>query len=233
MPLDWRSLSNVILFSFLAAALAGAGALSSVRHHEMPLRWIGWANALAAGLMLGVAYVLGEVGLSDRVVATALGSLVGIAFVYATHVIGGFGDTPRPRVQALHSASEGVAIGAAMAVSLGLGIFTVIALAAHNIAEGAVLCAGLTRGKFRLPHAAGVAAATNVGQVVMAAVTFILVSFFPSLLPWSLGFAAGALLYLVMVELLPDSYHEAGETSIALVTSVSMGLVVLLNNSFR
>ena len=51
----------------------------------------------------------------------------------------------------------------------------------------------------------------------------------PLLLPWALGFAMGALVYLVMVEPLPESYRQAGNTSIALVTSVAMGIVVLLN----
>jgi zinc transporter ZupT len=38
----------------------------------------------------------------------------------------------------------------------------------------------------------------------------------------------GAFLYLVLVELLPESYRQAGHTSIALVTLMAMGMVVLL-----
>jgi zinc transporter ZupT len=45
-----------------------------------------------------------------------------------------------------------------------------------------------------------------------------------------LGFAAGALVYLVMAELLPECYRQAGPTSIALVTIVAMGIVVLLSS---
>lgn len=195
--------------------------------------------------MLGIAYVLAEVGLGRLILAATAGSLLGIAFVYVTHRLHGLeGVAPGQRergpssvsrglvVQSLHSASEGVAIGAAMAVSLGLGIFTAVALAAHNIPEGAVLCSVLGQRRYRLGEAAGLAVATNLGQVIMAVVTYVATVLFPFLLPWSLGFAAGALLYLVMVELLPDSYREAGQMSIALVTSISMGLVVLLNSSF-
>jgi hypothetical protein len=40
--------------------------------------------------------------------------------------------------------------------------------------------------------------------------------------------AVGALLYLVMAELLPHCYRQAGHTSIALVAILSMGMVVLL-----
>ena len=50
----------------------------------------------------------------------------------------------------------------------------------------------------------------------------------PVLLPWAIGFSVGALVYLVLVELLPESYRQAGPTSIALVTLVAMGIVVAL-----
>jgi zinc transporter ZupT len=48
---------------------------------------------------------------------------------------------------------------------------------------------------------------------------------------WALGFAVGSLVYLVMVQLLPESYRQAGQTTIALVTIVSMGIVVLLGGA--
>jgi len=59
-------------------------------------------------------------------------------------------------------------------------------------------------------------------------VTFVVATQLPVVLPWALGFAVGALTYLVLVELLPESYRQAGHTSIALVALVAMGIVVLL-----
>jgi hypothetical protein len=38
----------------------------------------------------------------------------------------------------------------------------------------------------------------------------------------------GSLIYLVLVELLPESYYQAGHTTIAVVTLVAMGIVVAL-----
>ena len=48
----------------------------------------------------------------------------------------------------------------------------------------------------------------------------------PAAQPWALGIAVGALLQLVLDELLPESYHQAGHTSIALVALLAMGMVV-------
>jgi zinc transporter, ZIP family len=67
-----------------------------------------------------------------------------------------------------------------------------------------------------------------VSQILLAIVVFALASAAPSLLPWALGFAVGALVYLVMAELLPECYRQAGRTSIAVVTFVAMGIVILL-----
>jgi zinc transporter ZupT len=49
------------------------------------------------------------------------------------------------------------------------------------------------------------------------------------MLPWALGVAAGALIYLVMAELLPECYRQAGRISVALVTVVAMGMLVLFS----
>jgi len=69
----------------------------------------------------------------------------------------------------------------------------------------------------------------NLGQPVLAVGTWLVIAVVPWSLPWVLGLAVGALLTLVMTELLPASYREAGATSIALVASVALGLVVLFS----
>ena len=234
---------TVLLYSSVAAAAAALGTVPLALRERIPVAWIGWANALAAGLMLGTAYVIVVAGLNRMVLAGASGAFLGIGFIYWTHLISRTEeldlnklDRTRPEygyqvllIQSLHSASEGVAIGVAMSLGTGLGVFAALAFAVHNIPEATVLCTVLRARGIRLRDAAGLAVMTNVSLVLMAIVTFALIDAAPSLQPWALGFAMGALVYLVMMEPLPESYRQAGNTSIALVTSVAMGIVVLLN----
>ncbi|UCD23329.1 MAG: ZIP family metal transporter [Gemmatimonadota bacterium] len=238
---------TVLVYSSIAAASAALGAIPFRWRDRIPISWIGWANALAAGLMLGTAYVIVVAGLNRMVLAGATGAFLGIGFIYWTHMIARTEDLDLNKldetgpeygyqillVQSLHSASEGVAIGVAMSLNIGLGIFAAIAFAIHNVPEATVLCAVLRARGIRLRDAAGLAVMTNVSLILLAIVTFALIAAVPSLLPWALGFAMGALVYLVMVEPLPESYQQAGHTSIALVTSVAMGIVVLLNGFLR
>lgn len=232
----------VLLLASLAAATAVLGAGPFVFRRSLPVTHIGLANGVASGMMLGAAYVLLVAGLDHGMTAITAGSVVGILFVAWTHAASGTGELDLNRleggsdaygyqvllVNSLHSASEGVAIGAAMAVSQPFGVFMALAIAAHNVPEATVLCAILTARGARIGNAAGLAVAANVSQVLLAVVAYAIVRAAPGLLPWTMGFAVGALIQLVMTELLPESYREAGHRSIALVTVVAMGIVVLL-----
>lgn len=233
---------TVLLYSGLAALAAGFGALPHMLRGGPPLAVLGWANALAAGLMIGVAYMLLTVGLTEGAPQGAGGAVLGVLFVRLTHALTGTGELDRERleeagpehgyrvilVDTLHAAHEGVAIGVAMLVSLPFGIAMAVALAIHNIPEAVVLTEMLGERGLRTDQAGGLAIAVNLNQVLLAVTTFAVVGAAPALLPWTVGFAVGALLYLVLVELLPESYHQTGSTSIALVTVVSMIMVVLL-----
>ncbi|MBK8002727.1 MAG: hypothetical protein IPK12_02015 [Gemmatimonadetes bacterium] len=48
------------------------------------------------------------------------------------------------------------------------------------------------------------------------------------MLPWLIGASFGSLLYLIIAELLPQSYRLAGRTAIAVVVSLAAGMVALM-----
>lgn len=230
------------MYSSLAALTAAVGVLPQAFRGLPKLREIGWANALAAGLMMGVAYTLLTSGLGDHLAQGGLGALLGILFVRATHALTDTAELDLERLddvgpefgykallaETLHAAHEGIAIGAAMGVSVPLGISTALALAAHNVPEAMILGRVMTRQGTGLLQASGLAVAGKLNQVLLAVVTYAVVAAAPAILPWIIGFAVGALLYLTLIELLPEAYRQAGHTSIALVTMVAMGMVVLL-----
>jgi len=231
----------VLLYASIAALSAIPGGLVRWSTEPGRDRWLGWAHALAAGGMLGAAFVL--TGVSDATaVAGAIGAVLGVGFIVATHSVTRLetldlsrpdrkDPTAAPRLMALHAlhaCTEGVAIGVAMAVDLSLGVFMAIAIAVHNVPEAALLSGATREQGAGRAGTVGKVVLSNVGQPALAVVTWFVVATVPASLPWVLGFAVGALLNLVMTELLPASYREAGSTSIALVASVALALVVLL-----
>jgi ZIP family zinc transporter len=203
---------------------------------------MGFANALAAGMMLGAAYILVAHGLGADALAGTAGALLGVLFVFGSHAIRGTSelrlnltaDTSPDYgykvlvVNGMHSASEGVAIGIAMFIDLRLGIFLALAFAVHNIAEAMTLCAVLIpRGVSRI-RAAALGVMTNSPQVLLAVVSYTVLVAEPGVLTPMLGFAVGAMIYLTVVELLPEAYLEAHQTAIAVTASVAMSVVALL-----
>ena len=240
MPTD--PILVVLAVSAAAAVTAVLGALPHLGRRSIPTAWVGWANAVAGGGMRGAAFALSAADTEATALRTAIGAVVGIAFIYWTHAAAGTQELDLNRLEGtdpaygyqvllingLHGASEGVAIAAAMLIDIPFGLFLALVIAVHNIPEGTVLTAVLRGRGIRLREAAGLAVAVNSGQVLMAVATFAVVRATPGALPWVAGFAVGALAELTLLELLPESYREAGPTSIAVVTVVAMGVVILV-----
>ncbi|RMH18917.1 MAG: hypothetical protein D6701_05605, partial [Gemmatimonadetes bacterium] len=215
-----------------AALAAAAGALPFALGRGRPVRRIAWANAVAAGLMLGAAFVLAREGLLLQPLPTATGALLGLALLVSLHAFAGVSDLSRGdletsdpvygwrvlMLQTIHGSFEGVALGVAAALDLTLGLFLAGALAVHNVAEGTTLAAVLTE-DHRVPpaRAAVLAVATNGGQILLAVTTFAVLGPGGALLAPTLGLAVAGLLYLVLVDLLPEAYGPAGDTAIAVV----------------
>lgn len=232
--------------SSTAAAASALGVLPLLGRRRVPMSWIGWANAVAGGMMFGTAFALGAVQ-GEEALPAAGGALLGILFIAWTHVATGTEELELNRldatnpdygyrvalVQTLHAGSEGIAIGAAMAVDLPFGLFTAATMAVHNIPEVTVLAAVHRARGVHLPRSALIGVATNVPQVFVAVATYAVVSAAPGTLSWALGLATGMLANLVLLELLPESYRQAGHTSIAVVASAALAMVALLTGWIR
>jgi len=208
--------------------MAALGAIPLRSRGSLPARILGWATALASGLMLGVAYALMTTALDRGAMEGGLGALAGIAGIAVVRSLVDPANTFR--LGTVHAIPEGVAIGVATAVGMPFGLMMAAALGVHNIPEGTVTSNGLMQRGHRLFPATLLAVAANVNQILFAVAAFMAVQAVPALLPWTLGFAVGALIHLVFAELLPQSYREAGRTSIALVTIAALAILVLVHD---
>lgn len=113
----------------------------------------------------------------------------------------------------LHNIPEGMAVGVALAAVIeGGGLMTVsaaialsVGIAIQNFPEGAIVAmplrdAGVSRGKaFLLGTLSGAV------EPVAAVATLLLTSLIAGALPYLLAFAAGAMLYVVVEEIVPET----------------------------
>jgi zinc transporter ZupT len=127
----------------------------------------------------------------------------------------------------IHSIPEGVAIGVGYATGeVRFGFLLALAIAVHNIPEGIAVSLPLRAKDISVWACVGYAILTSVPQPLFAVPSFLLVSVFKPLLPAGLGFAGGAMIYLVIAELIPDSLARCSKEETA--WGVMVGLVAML-----
>ncbi|NNM77439.1 ZIP family metal transporter [Sphingomonas sp. ID1715] len=106
----------------------------------------------------------------------------------------------------LHNFPEGMAVGVSFGTGdFGAGLTTATGIGVQNIPEGlAVAVAVLTLGHSRRT-AFLIALATGLVEPVGGVFGAGLAAVSAALLPWGLGFAAGAMIYVVATEIIPDT----------------------------
>lgn len=218
-----------LLLLFLAAcatALAtGLGAIPVFLLGERRARSLTPALlAFAAGVM-AVAAVVGlliPAGEEGSPPAVAAGVAVGVLFLLFVHRrlspdAGFIGRTgPGARTSALvflvlfvHSLPEGLAVGTAFASDrAGLSLFVILAIGIQNVPEGTSVAIPMQEAGFGRARQFWAAVATSAPQPVGAVIAYLAVEEIAGLLPFSFAFAAGAMLALIVLELLPRALEE-------------------------
>ena len=107
---------------------------------------------------------------------------------------------------ALHNMPVGMAIGATFASREG-GVLAALIISLHNIPEGMSIAAPLLAGGSRPGNAVGIAALSGLPTILGALIGYGAGTMNPLLLAISLSFAAGAMLYVIFGELLPEAEH--------------------------
>jgi zinc transporter ZupT len=236
------SLGWVFVAAFGTALATGLGALPFLAFRDMSRRWLGASNALAAGLMLGASVMLVWEGADKGRLRVVLGFALGVAFIIATrrllehrehHVIGSLRGADARKaliivgVMTLHSFTEGVGIGVSFGGGEALGAFITAAIAVHNIPEGLAISLVLVPRGTRVSTAAAWSVFSSLPQPLMAVPAFVFVEAFEPVLPVGLGFAAGAMVWMVFAELLPDALGDASRAAVAVTLALSTAAMVL------
>lgn len=128
---------------------------------------------------------------------------------------------------ALHNVPEGLAIGVGYAANNGLradALATGIAI--QDVPEGLVVAVALLAAGYSRVFAVLIGMASGLVEPLGAVLGAAVVGQSVMLLPWGLGFAAGAMLFVISHEIIPESHrkgHEAFATS-----GLMLGFVLMM-----
>lgn len=246
MSVDFATATPVaVLVVFLAALLTalatGLGALPLLlaRGRAGP-RWLGIGNAVAAGLMLAACHSLIAEGFEFSAPRTLAGLIAGVGGILIAkrwlarkgagsvanlHGADGQKALLIIGIMTVHSAAEGMGVGVAYGGGEELGAFITLAIALHNVPEGLAIALVLVPRGVSVARAAGWAVVSSLPQPLLAVPAFLFVLAFAPWLPVGFGIAAGAMLWMVFSELLPEA-QEALRTGIG---NEGMGTLVVLS----
>jgi zinc transporter ZupT len=234
--------AGLVFFYGLVTALAtGLGAVPFLFVRDVAPRVVAIADAIAAGLMLGASVGLLLEGTRYGMPQTLAGAALGLVFiVFGREALQGrevsfagiSGAGARQvlflvAVMTLHSFSEGVAVGVSFGGGPTLAALITIAIAVHNVPEGLAISAVMRPKGASILACAGWSIVSSLPQPLMAVPAFLFVDHFRPLLPYGLGFAAGAMVFMVFLELLPEAYAAAKASTVGIAVSVSLGAMIL------
>lgn len=106
-----------------------------------------------------------------------------------------------------HSAAEGIGVGVSFAGTVELSFWVTASIALHNIPEGIAIALVMMPQGYRFWYMCLCSVGTSLPQPILAMPAFASVAMASVLLPAGLGFAAGAMIMLVCIDLIPEALH--------------------------
>ncbi len=215
--------------SLIAGLATGAGALPVLFTKRVSDRILDAMLGFAAGVMLAAtsfSLILPAIDMGG-ILVTILGLAIGASclhladrFIPHMHFISG-PEGPSSRLArvwlfilaiTLHNFPEGLAVGVSFGGGdVAAGIVIAMAIGLQNMPEGLAVALPLIREKYTRRKSLWYATLTGLVEPVGGFLGVAIVSIAQPLLPWGLAFAAGAMLFVVSDEMIPESHRKGFE----------------------
>jgi len=138
---------------------------------------------------------------------------------------------------ALHNLPEGMAVGVVVAgwltgnesISAAAALALSIGIALQNLPEGAIISMPLKSNGMKRSAAFGYGVMSGIIEPIGAVVTILLADWIAPTLPYMLSFAAGAMLYVVVEELIPEMSEGEHSNIGTIFFAVGFTLMMMLD----
>jgi ZIP family zinc transporter len=249
-------LLQVFVAALITDLATGLGAFPFFVVREIPEAWNGFAWGLAGGLMAAAAiidlvlpaFTMEPLAASTRfgtVPDLVIGGAIGVGFfLLGERIVHGIDidfedikDTDSVArvllvlgVMTVHSFPEGFAIGLAFISGIeGLGVILALVIAIHNIPEGLAISIPLKAEDVSTWKCVWYSIVSSIPQPIAAVVVVLLIDVLRDYLTIGFGFAAGAMMALVVLEMVPEGLEYGQATSFAVGSSIGIIAMYLIN----
>lgn len=127
----------------------------------------------------------------------------------------------------IHNFPEGLAVGVGFGANgLSDGMPLAVGIGLQNVPEGLAVTVALLGEGYGRWRAFGIAALTGLVEPVGGVLGAVVISVSEPFLPWGLAFAAGAMLYVISHEIIPETHRRGHQNKATL--GFAIGLVLML-----
>ncbi|EJL43024.1 ZIP family metal transporter [Brevibacillus agri] len=236
-------MEQLLMGSFLSAMATGVGALPILFFRTVTHRWRDILLAFTAGIMVAAAtFSLIPQAMSNApFMIVCLGVLTGTLFLTVLESVIPHIDLEHTRVNiamdsqallilmaiTLHNIPEGLSVGVSYSSEQPeLGGLIAFAIGLQNAPEGFLVALFLINQKVSRLKAFFLATMTGAVEIASAICGYYLTAVVKGLVPYGLAFAAGAMLFIVYKELIPESHGDGHARSATF--SFILGLLVMI-----
>lgn len=174
--------------------------------------------SISAGVMFAASIwslILPSIEMSGSAVPAIVGFIIGNLFLFFVNKFNSTGDSLSKMIMAivLHNVPEGMAVGVCFAGALTMGsaigfsqaIILALGIAIQNIPEGAIISMPLKSKGMSKNKSFFYGVLSGVVEPIFSILTIMFTGLVVPILPYLLGFAAGAMIYVVVEELVPEA----------------------------
>ncbi|KUP20540.1 ZIP family metal transporter [Paenibacillus sp. DMB5] len=221
-------METALLGSFLSAMATVLGAVPILFVRRLSERWKDILVAFTAGIMVSASTfgLMPQAIEESGITALTLGLITGVLLLdliekNIPHIDvenkPGFANMDSKALLVMialfiHNIPEGLSTGFSYASEeASLGPMVAIAIGAQNMPEGLILAVFMMNSKSTRWKALGVATLTGLMEMVSAVVGYFTASSLQHAVGYGLAFAAGAMLFIVYKELIPESHGHGYE----------------------
>lgn len=236
--------------SLIAGLATGFGCIPIFFVRTVSQRVLDTMLGFAAGVMLAASFfslILPSIEIGG--IWMALGGIVcGVVFIIVVDRLvphlHGLTKTrePTPRLRrvwllilaiTIHNFPEGLSVGVGFgAGEIGAGIALAIAIGLQNMPEGLAVALPLLREEYSKWKAAGYATMSGLVEPVGGVIGILVVSIAHQFLPFALAFAAGAMIWVVSDEMIPESHSKGFEREATIGVIIGFLVMMLLDSIF-
>ncbi|MGG1662396.1 ZIP family metal transporter [Brevibacillus sp. NRS-1366] len=236
-------MEQLLMGSILSAMATGAGALPILFFKTVTHRWRDILLAFTAGIMVAASTfsLIPQAMNNAPFLIVCLGVITGTLMLTILESLIPHIDLEHTRVNismdsqalliisaiTLHNIPEGLSVGVSYSSEqAGLGGLIAFAIGLQNAPEGFLVALFLINQQVSKFKAFLLATMTGSVEIVSAVIGYYLTGIVEGLVPYGLSFAAGAMLFIVYKELIPESHGDGHARSATF--SFILGLLVMI-----